>query len=212
MNSNLDGVTVVDHPLVRLRLTALRDAESSHSEFRRALRELASLMVFEVTRGIEVETCDVLTPLGTSPGVRLSRPVAVFPILRAGLAMAEAMLESLPEASVGHIGMYRDEETLRPQSYYYREPPDLSSRLVLLVDPMLATGHSASEAVTQLKARGAERIVFVCLVCAPEGLKHLRGNHPDVPIFTAAIDRGLNERGYIVPGLGDAGDRYFGTE
>ncbi len=202
---------IVDHPLVRTNLTRLRDRSTPSEEFRRCLRELTLLMVYEVTRDFEVETTEVQTPIEATKGHRLTKPVVVVPILRAALGMAEAVLELIPQASVGHIGMYRDEETREPRSYYFKQPANLPQAHTLLIDPMLATGNSASSAITKLKESGATDITFVCLLCCPEGLMTLSGAHPDVPVFCAVVDDGLNENAYIVPGLGDAGDRYFGT-
>lgn len=207
----MEGVTVIDHPLIRVKLTKIRDAATSSEDFRRELRELTTLMTFEVARDFETEPTVVQTPLAECEGSVLARPVIVAPILRAGLSFADGMVNVLSDVSVGHIGMFRNEETLRPESYYFKLPSHLASAEVLVVDPMLATGWSATAAISQLKASGARRLRFVCLVSCPEGLRQVRGEHPDVPVFTAAIDSGLNERGYIVPGLGDAGDRYFGT-
>jgi uracil phosphoribosyltransferase len=211
-SQTFEGVTVVDHPLIRVKLSKIRDASTPSEDFRRELRELATLMTYEVARDFETVPRRVQTPLTECEGSALARPVIVAPILRAGLSFVDGMLNVLTEdVSVGHIGLFRDEETLRPQSYYFKLPTHLSLAEVLVVDPMLATGWSATAAITQLKENGAKRLRFVCLVCCPEGLRQLRGMHPDVPVFTAAIDPGLNERAYIVPGLGDAGDRYFGT-
>jgi uracil phosphoribosyltransferase len=207
-----EGVTVVNHPLIRVKLTKIRKAETESEEFRRELRELATLMTYEVAGDFETKPAAVQTPLGECAGSVLARPVIIAPILRAGLSFVDGMLHVLTEdVSVGHIGLFRDEETLRPQSYYFKLPSHLPFAEVLVVDPMLATGWSATAAISQLKEHGAQRLRFVCLVACPEGIQQLRTAHPDVPIFTAAIDRGLNERGYIMPGLGDAGDRYFGT-
>jgi len=206
-----EGVTVVDHPLIRVKLTKIRDAKTDSEEFRRELRELATLMAFEVARDFQTQPVRVQTPLAECEGCVLARPVIVAPILRAGLAFVDGMLNVLSDVSVGHIGMFRNDETLRPESYYFKLPSHLSTAEVLVVDPMLATGWSATAAITKLKESGAKYLRFVCLVSCPEGLAQLRGTHPDVKIFTAAIDTGLNERAYIVPGLGDAGDRYFGT-
>jgi uracil phosphoribosyltransferase len=206
-----DGVTVIDHPLVQAKLTQLRDKRTESSEFRARLNELSTLMVFEATRNLPTRTVTVQTPLAPYAGHALARPVIVAPILRAGLGLVEGMLDLLPDVSVAHIGMFRNEITHRPQSYYFKAPAHLPEADVLLVDPMLATGWSATGAVEQLKKAGAKSVRFVCLVCCPAGLAQLRGAHPDVRIFTAAVDPELNERAYIVPGLGDAGDRYFGT-
>lgn len=201
----------MDHPLVQVRLAGIRDGRTMPAAFRRGVREIAALMLPEVTRDFETVGVDVRTPLEECAGRRLARPVIIAPILRAGLGMAEGMLRVLAEAGVGHIGMFRDELTLRPRAYYFKMPPNLADAEVVVVDPMLATGWSATAAMTQLKESGARRIRFASIVCCPEGIAQLHGEHPDVPVFTTAIDRELNERGYILPGLGDAGDRYFGT-
>ena len=209
-HSPIEGVTVIDHPLIRVKLTIIRDRTTSSEEFRRELKELATLMTFEVSRDFQTSARVVQTPLAAYSGVSLARPVIIAPILRAGLGFVDGMLQVLSNASVGHIGMYRDEKTHRPESDYIKLPSHLSSAEVLVVDPMLATGWSATGAISQLKENGARHLRFVCLVSCPTGLQQLRGAHPDVPIFTAAIDPELNEKAYIVPGLGDAGDRYFG--
>ena len=206
-----DGVTVIDHPLVQVKLTQLRDAQTGSCEFRARLNELATLMVFEATRDLATRPAPIQTPLAPYEGRALARPVIVAPILRAGLGLVEGMLGLLPDVSVAHIGMFRNEQTRRPESYYFKAPAHLPDADVLLVDPMLATGWSATGAVAQLKAAGAKAVRFVCIVSCREGLAQLRGAHPDVRIFTAAVDPVLNDRAYIVPGLGDAGDRYFGT-
>jgi uracil phosphoribosyltransferase len=205
------NVTLVEHPLVRVKLTRLRDQTTGSEDFRRLLSEIATLMVYEVARDFETTPLSINTPLAPHAGVTLQRPVIVAPILRAGLGLVDGMLNVLSEVSVGHIGMYRNEETLKPESYYFKLPAHLPRAEVLVVDPMLATGWSATAAIAQLKQSGATHIRFLCVVSCPEGLRQICSAHPDVPIFTAAIDEGLNERGYIMPGLGDAGDRYFGT-
>ena len=202
---------MIDHPLIRVKLTEMRNATTCSQDFRSRLAEVATLMVYEVTRSLETEVRPVRTPLAECDGAVLTRPLIVAPILRAGLGMVEGILWLLPEVSVAHIGMYRNEETRRPESYYFKAPPNLADAEVLIVDPMLATGWSATAAVSQLKERGARWIRFVCLVTCPAGVSQLRSVHPDVPIYTAAIDSHLDDRAYIVPGLGDAGDRYFGT-
>lgn len=212
MSANLPpGVTVVDHPLVQVKLTQLRDVRTPSGEFRERLNELSTLMVFEATRSLATRVERITTPLAPYDGRALARPVVVAPILRAGLGLIEGMLDLLPDVSVAHIGMFRNETTHRPQSYYFKAPSHLDQADVILVDPMLATGFSATGAVAQLKEAGATSIRFVCLVSCPPGIRQLRAAHPDVEIFTAAIDPALNESAYIVPGLGDAGDRYFGT-
>jgi uracil phosphoribosyltransferase len=205
------GVIVVEHPLVQVKLTQLRDRHTASGEFRQRLRELSTLMTFEATRSLVTRLQPIDTPLAAYDGRALARPVVVAPILRAGLGLVDGMLDLLPGVSVAHIGMFRNELTHRPESYYFKAPACLPQSDVILVDPMLATGFSASGAVTQLKEAGATSIRFVCLVACPQGIEQLRGLHPDVEIFTAAIDPTLNEKAYIVPGLGDAGDRYFGT-
>jgi len=206
-----EGVTVIDHPLIRVKLTIVRDRATSSEEFRRELRELATLMTFEVVRDFQTVERVVQTPLAPYAGAALARPVIIAPILRAGLGFVDGMLQVLSNASVGHIGMYRDEKTHRPLSYYFKLPAHLASAEVLVVDPMLATGWSATGAITQLKEHGARYLRYVCLVSCPPGIAQLRSAHPDVPIYTAVIDPELNADAYIVPGLGDAGDRYFGT-
>jgi uracil phosphoribosyltransferase len=205
------GVTLVDHPLVRVKLTQMRDVSTTPAEFRARLGEVATLMVYEVTRDLRTKTETIQTPLAEYHGAALERPLVVAPILRAGLGMVEGILWLLPDVSVAHIGMYRNEVTHRPENYYFKGPTNLADADVLLVDPMLATGWSATSAITQLKERGARRLRFACLVSCPAGIEQLRSAHPDVPIYTAAIDSHLNDNAYIVPGLGDAGDRYFGT-
>jgi len=205
------GVTLIQHPLVQIKLTQLRDAKTDSREFRARLNELSTLMVFEATRDLATRPVVIQTPLAAYEGRTLARPVIVAPILRAGLGLVEGMLSLLPDVSVAHIGMFRNEETHRPESYYFKAPSHLADADVLLVDPMLATGWSATGAVSQLKQAGAKSIRFVCLVSCPAGLAQLAAAHPDVHIYTSAIDPELDDRAYIVPGLGDAGDRYFGT-
>jgi uracil phosphoribosyltransferase len=205
------GVTLIQHPLVQIKLTQLRDAKTDPREFRARLNELSTLMVFEATRDLATRPVMIQTPLAPHEGRALSRPVIVAPILRAGLGLVEGMLSLLPDVSVAHIGMFRNEETHRPESYYFKAPSHLADADVLLVDPMLATGWSATGAVSQLKAAGATSVRFVCLVSCLAGVAQLSSAHPDVHIYTSAIDPVLNDRAYIVPGLGDAGDRYFGT-
>lgn len=210
-SSTVPGCTVVDHPLVKSKVAVLRSKETSRELFRRTLRELTALVAFEATRDLPLMEIPVETPLQSCVGHKLAKKVIVVPILRAGLGMAEAMLDVLPQARVGHVGMYRDEKTFEPKSYYFKAPPDLANAEVFLVDPMLATGHSSSDAAAELKRCGVTKLRLVALLgCAP-GVELFRSEHPDVPIYLAAIDPGLNERCYIVPGLGDAGDRYFGT-
>ncbi len=206
-------VTVVDHPLVQHKLTIMRDKETSTAGFRRLLREISLLLGYEVTRDLELTTIAIETPLTTMEAPTLEGKKLVFAsILRAGNGLLDGMLDLVPAARVAHIGLYRDHETLEPVEYYFKAPSDLGDRLVIVVDPMLATANSAIAAVDQLKERGATNIRFLCLLAAPEGIERFTTAHPDVPVFTAAIDSHLNEKGYIVPGLGDAGDRMYGTK
>jgi uracil phosphoribosyltransferase len=208
-----EGVTVISHPLVQHKLTIMRDKETSTRGFRQLLRETAALICYEATRDLPLETVEIETPLAPMQAKKIAGKKLVFAsILRAGNGLLEGMLDLVPSARVAHIGIYRDHKTLQPVEYYFKAPDDLSDRTVICVDPMLATANSSVAAVTKLKSRGAKDIRFVCLLAAPEGIKHLRTEHPDVPIYTAAIDSRLNEQGYIVPGLGDAGDRMYGTK
>ena len=213
MTSSQDGVTVVDHPLVQHKLTLMREKDRSTKSFRQLLNEIGMLLCYEVTRDLPTELIEIETPLQKSMQPVISGKKLVFaPILRAGVGFLDGMLELVPAARVAHIGLYRDPDTLQAVEYYFKAPADLSDRLTVVVDPMLATGNSSIAAVDKLKARGARDIRFVCLLAAPEGIKHFTEAHPDVPVFTAAIDSHLNEKGYIVPGLGDAGDRMYGTK
>lgn len=205
------GVTLIDHPLIRVRLSRLREKATPSAEFRDRLHEIAKLMVYEVTRDFETRPIRIETPLCETVGHEPARPVILVPILRAGLGMLTGVLAILPEASIGHIGLARDELTRLPEKYYLNVPPHIAEADVLLIDPMLATGHSAAAAVAQLKDEGATRIHFICLVSCPEGIAHFTAAHPDVRVYTASIDEKLDEHAYITPGLGDAGDRYFGT-
>lgn len=208
----MEGVTVVRHPLVQHKLSLLRDRTRSTSGFRRLVREIAMLLAYEVTRELPLTHVAIETPLETMMAPMLEgKKLVLAPILRAGIALAEGMLELIPSARVAHVGLYRDHDTLEAVEYFFKSPSDLQDRLVIVTDPMLATGNSAIAALERLKARGAHDLRFVCLLAAPEGVTALRAAHPDVPIFTAAIDRQLNEKGYICPGLGDAGDRIYGT-
>ena len=204
----MDGVTVIDHPLVQHKLTIMRDKETSTASFRRLLREISTLLCYEVTRNLDLTTKRIETPLVAMDSPVLEGKKLVFAsILRAGNGLLEGMLDLVPAARVAHVGVYRDHETLMPVEYYFKAPEDLASRLVIVVDPMLATGNSAIAAMQRLKERGAKNIRFLCLLAAPEGIERFRAAHPDIPIYTASIDSHLNEKGYIVPGLGDAGDR-----
>ncbi|ACP27181.1 uracil phosphoribosyltransferase [Sinorhizobium fredii NGR234] len=209
----MDGVTVIDHPLVQHKLTIMRKKETSTAGFRRLLREISTLLCYEVTRDLELTMERIETPLQEIDAPILEGKKLVFAsILRAGNGLLEGMLELVPSARVSHIGVYRDHETLQPVEYYFKAPDSLNERLVIVVDPMLATGNSSIAAIDKLKERGAKNIRFLCLLAAPEGIRNFHGVHPDVPIFTASIDSHLNEKGYIVPGLGDAGDRMYGTK
>lgn len=204
-------VHVVNHPLIKEKMTHLRDKKTQPRNFRRLLDEIAQLLLFEVTRDLPLREIKVTTPLAETTGYELSvSGITVVPILRAGLGFLDAVLDLIPEARVGHIGLTRDEETLEPIKYYCKIPKDKDAEIIL-IDPMLATGGSAAAALTMLKADGYKHFRFMCLVAAPEGVELVNREHPDVPIYTAALDDHLNEHGYIVPGLGDAGDRVFGT-
>ncbi len=205
-------LVVLHHPLIQQKLTEARDRRTSRREFRDLLSEIAGLMVFELTRDYATKPADVDTPLGPCRGAVLEAEITVVPILRAGLGMADGILRMIPQARVGHIGLYRDEATLAPVAYYDKVPVTIADSEVVIIDPMLATGGSCSHAIDLIKRHGAKRIKLVCLVAAPEGVKRLTSDHPDVSIFAAAVDERLDERGFIVPGLGDAGDRLFGTE
>lgn len=205
--------TVIDHPLIQHKLSILRERSTPTKVFKELVDEIAMLMAFEATRDLPLEPVDIETPLERMQARRLSgyEPVLV-PILRAGLGMVDGIRALVPSARVGHIGLYRNHDTLEPVEYYFKVPPDIAKRDVFVLDPMLATGGSAVDAVAKLKAIGARRIRFLCLVAAPEGAEKFEHAHPDVPVFAAALDRQLNEQGYILPGLGDAGDRLFGTK
>ena len=209
----MKNVTVVNHPLVQHKLTAMRRKETQPPEFRRLLREISVLLAYEVTRDLKLASTPIETPLTSmqAPWLVGPRPCLVS-ILRAGNGLLEGMLELLPEAAVGHIGIYRNHDTLEAVEYYFKVPSDIAQRLVIVTDPMLATANSSCAAVERLKKAGAKDIRYVCLLAAPEGIAAFNAAHPDVPIFTAVVDEKLNEKGYIVPGLGDAGDRLYGTK
>jgi len=206
------NLRVFRHPLIQQKLTQLRDRHTGMEAFRKRLNEIAGLMTFQVSRDFPTRDLDVETPLERTTGTILSRPVTLVPILRAGIGMTDGVLSLMPEARVGHIGIYRDESSLEPVAYYAKFPPDIDDGPVLLIDPMLATGGSASHAVSVLRELGCTDVRLICLVCAPIGVERMYAAHPDLLVYTAALDRELDERGYIHPGLGDAGDRIFGTQ
>ena len=209
---NHPNLTVLDHPLIQHKLAILRDRTTATKDFRQLVGEIAMLMTYEVTRDLATEPIEVETPLELTTARRVAgKKLALVPILRAGLGMVDGILQLIPSARVGHIGLYRDHTTLQPVSYYFKVPAPENGRDFLLLDPMLATGGSAVDAVAKLKSVGATRVRFLCLVAAPEGVAALGAAHPGVPVFAAALDRQLNQHGYILPGLGDAGDRLFGT-
>ena len=206
-------VSVIDHPLIQHKLTIMRMKETGTKDFRQLLEEISMLMTYEITRDFPLKDVEIETPMGKCTGKQLaaSRKVCVVPILRAGLGLQSGVVNMIPTAKVGHIGLYRDPETLKPVEYYCKMPSDIAERTMLVVDPMLATGGSASAAITMLKEKGAKNLILMCLVAAPEGVQVINEDHPDVPVYVAAVDDHLNDHGYIVPGLGDAGDRIFGT-
>ena len=211
--TNHPRLTVLDHPLVQHKLTLLRDKRTSTGEFRRLAREISLLMGYELTRDLKLETVGIETPLEAMEAPRLAgKKLCVVSILRAGSGILDGMLDLIPSARVGHVGLYRDPSTLQAVEYYLKLPADVANRLVIVVDPMLATGNSAAAAIGRLKQAGVMSLRFACLLAAPEGLRMLAAAHPEVRVFTAAVDRGLDSHGYIRPGLGDAGDRFFGTK
>lgn len=208
-----DHLTIVDHPLVQHKLTIMRDQSTSTNSFRRLLREISHLLAYEVTRGLPMTTRSIQTPMQEMQAPTIDgKKMALISILRAGNGLLDGILELIPAARVGFVGLYRDEETLKPVKYYFKVPDELGERLTIAVDPMLATGNSSVAAIDMLKEAGAKNIRFLCLLAAPEGIQRMKEAHPDVPIVTAAVDECLNDLGYIVPGLGDAGDRMFGTK
>lgn len=212
MSEVVGNVTVIDHPMIQHKLTIMRNKETSIAGFRRLLREIAHLMCYEVTRDLQLEMVDIETPMTAMQSPMIKGKKLVFAsILRAGNGLLDGMLDLVPAARVAHIGMYRDHETLEPVEYYFKAPSNLEDRLIIVVDPMLATANSATVAIDKLKSLGANNIRFLCLLAAPEGIKRFTEHHPDVPVYTASIDSHLNEQGYIIPGLGDAGDRMYGT-
>lgn len=209
----MSKIHVLDHPLIQHKLTYIRDIHTGTKEFRELVDEVGTLMAYEITRDLPLMKKEIETPVGIGESdVLAGKKLAIVPILRAGLGMVEGVLNLIPAAKVGHIGLYRDHETLQPVEYYVKLPKDVAERDFILIDPMLATGGSAIEAVNSLKKRGVKSIKFMCLIAAPEGLEKMTAAHPDVDIYTAAVDEKLDENGYIVPGLGDAGDRLFGTK
>ena len=204
---------LVDHPLIQHKLTIMRRKNTASKDFRELLDEISMLMGYEITRGLPLEEIEIETPICRTKAKRIAgKKLAIVPILRAGLGMVDGLLRLVPVARVGHIGLYRDPETHEPVEYYCKMPPDIGERLVIVVDPMLATGGSASDAIAMVKARGAKNVLLMCLVAAPEGVAKVQEAHPDVDIYCAALDERLNDHAYIVPGLGDAGDRIFGTK
>ena len=210
---NTEKFHVVDHPLIKHKLTIMREKETGAKDFRQLLSEIAMLMCYEITRDLPTHYVEIETPVAKTTGEKISgKKLAIVPILRAGLGMVDGILSLVPAAKVGHIGLYRDENTHEPVEYYCKLPVDIEEREIILCDPMLATGGSSSDAVTMLKKRGCSNIKLLCLVSAPEGVEKMQHDHPDVEIYTAALDERLNENAYIVPGLGDAGDRLFGTK
>ncbi|MBR3423866.1 MAG: uracil phosphoribosyltransferase [Clostridia bacterium] len=209
----MNNVTIFDHPLIQHKISILRDERTSSNQFRALVEEITMLMCFESLRDLPLEDVEVTTPIATTTTKMLAGvKLAIVPILRAGLGMVNGMLNLVPSARVGHIGMYRDEVTLEPHEYYCKLPKNIENRLIIVCDPMLATGGSAKDAITLIKERGGKHIKFMCLIAAPEGIKALTEAHPDVEVYCAHVDEKLNENGYIVPGLGDAGDRIFGTK
>ena len=208
-----DHLTVVDHPLVQHKLTLMRESRTSTAQFRQLLREISLLLAYEVTRGLPMTTRTIETPMCSMEAQQIEgKKLALVSILRAGNGLLDGILELIPAARVGFVGLYRDEETLQPVQYYFKVPTQLEDRTVIVVDPMLATGNSSAAAIDLIKQAGAKDIRFLCLLAAPEGVERMKEAHPDVPIVTASVDERLNDHGYIVPGLGDAGDRMFGTK
>jgi uracil phosphoribosyltransferase len=211
MGKKFENFTLIDHPLIKRDITIIRAKETQPEIFRAAVKRISNILAVEMSMNFKLKEIEIETPLEKTKGYTLNQEVVLVPVLRAGLAMVSGFLEVIPDAKVGHIGLQRDEVTLKPVEYYYKTPKNIDTAKVIMLDPMLATGGSAAEALKYLKGRGAKECFFACLVAAPEGIKNVIENHPDVKIFSAALDRELNEKGYILPGLGDAGDRTFGT-
>lgn len=210
---NMSTLHILDHPLIQHKLTYIRSVETGTKQFRELVDEVSMLMAFEITRDLPVEEITIQTPVTeTQSNVLAGKKIGIIPILRAGLGMVDGMLELLPAAKVGHVGLYRDPKTLQPVEYFIKLPTDIAERDLIVLDPMLATGGSANDAIESLKKRGAKSIKLMCLIAAPEGIKVIQDNHPDVDIYLGNLDEKLDEKGYIVPGLGDAGDRLFGTK
>ena len=211
MTPGFSNFILVDHPLIKKDVTVIRDRRTTPEVFRAAVKRISNIMAVEISKDLRLDKIEVETPLEKTDGYKLAYDIVLVPVLRAGLGMVSGFLEVIPDAKVGHIGLQRDETTLKPVEYYYKTPKGIDMSKVNLIDPMLATGGSSAEAINYLKKRRVKNLIFACLVAAPEGIKKLREDHPDIKIFGAALDRQLNEKGYILPGLGDAGDRTFGT-
>ena len=211
ISKEFEHVTLIEHPVIARDLTILRDVHTQTSEFRAALKRIAVILAYHALKELPLRTFRIKTPVRETTGYDIDQDIMVVPILRAGLGLSDALLQFIPDAKVGHLGMYRDEQTMEPVDYYSNIPGGIEDALVLVVDPMLATGGSATDALTHLKKEGGQHLRFISLISAPEGLQQLAEKHPDVPAITAAIDEKLNDDAFIVPGLGDAGDRYFGT-
>ena len=211
MKTGFKNLKLVDHPLIKRDITLLRDKSTNTENFRAAVRRISNILAVSVSKGIKLSKFNVETPLERTKGFKLEQEIVLVPVLRAGLSMVSGFIDIIPDSKVGHIGLQRDENTLQPIEYYYKIPYLNNNTKVILLDPMLATGGSANEALKYLKGRGAKDLIFTCLIAAPEGVKKILKNHPEIQIYSAVLDRELNERGYILPGLGDAGDRTFGT-
>jgi uracil phosphoribosyltransferase len=211
MSISHKNFNLIDHPLIKRDVTVLRDIDTNPEKFRAAVQRISNVLAVQLSKDFKLSEKEMMTPLEKTTGYYLAQEVVLVPVLRAGLGMVNGFLEVIPEAKVGHIGLQRNEQTLEPVEYYYKTPKNIESDIVILLDPMLATGGSANEALNYLKKRGAREMVFACLVAAPEGIARLEQNHPEIKIYAAALDRELSNKGYILPGLGDAGDRTFGT-